>query len=174
MVRYHNGICPDLDRPFGIFHRHDPLQTKGLAPTLPHFGGGVPVHGLVEHRGEVIGYRDTDVGALGNMVLEVRQLKRLPQQVIQCPAGMRGETHQTGRGESRWRGEARPQIALAIAANNGVDSERQRIKSCVPASIDHAPGERLVLVVIQLKDLWGANRLADLLDPHCGQRRDTK
>ena len=25
MIRYHNGICSDLDRPFGILHRHDPL-----------------------------------------------------------------------------------------------------------------------------------------------------
>ena len=174
VIRYHNGIRSNIDCLSGVLHRHYPFQAERLAPPLTHFRRGVPVHGLVEHRGEVVGHRDAHVGALGNVVLKVRQLKRLPEQVIERPVGMRSETHQAGGGESWWRGKPRPQIALTIAANDGIDSERQRIKTCVEAPIDHAPGERLVLVIVELKDLGGADGLANFLDPHCGQRGDAK
>ena len=50
VVGHHNRVSANIDCSLGIFHRHDALQAKGLAPPPPDFRGSVPVHGLIQHR----------------------------------------------------------------------------------------------------------------------------
>ena len=174
VIRYHNGICSDLHRFFCVGDGHNALQAEGLTPSLAHLGSRVPIHGLIKHGRKVVRHRNTDVGPFWNVVLQVRQLKGLTHQIVPGPGGVGGKAQQAGGCQFGRRREARPQITLAVAAHDRIHGECKRIEVRLPTTINHAPGEGLVLVIIKLEYFWRANGAPDLLDPDGGQRRNTK
>src|SRR6476660_7273311 len=53
MVGQHDAGASDLDGAPGIGDRHDALQAELPVPLPHHFGDIVPIHGGVEHFGEI-------------------------------------------------------------------------------------------------------------------------
>src|SRR5262245_66534216 len=87
---------------------------------------------------------------------------------------MRREAGKTSEREPRWRGKARSKIALPIAAGDSVDCQRDGVESRRLAAIDHLVREAAILVHVQLKQLWRADRGPDVLHADRAKRRDAE
>lgn len=164
----------DIDRAARILDRHHALQAELPAPIGADRLRHLPVHRGVEHGVEIIGDRKGDVRSFGHMVLEIGQLEFLAQEIIGGPGGVRGEARHARQGQPRRRGEAGATAAFAVAADDGVDRQRDRVELRRLAALDHRPIEALVLVDIELEHLGARYLPADLLDADGRQRRDAE
>ncbi len=174
MVGDHDRGRADIDRAARIRHRHHALQAELPAPIGADLLGHFPVHRLIEHLVEIVRDRQRDVGPFGDVPAQVGQVERLAEQIIERPFGMRGEAHRRSRRQLRRRGEAGAQAALAIARDDRVDRQRDRIELGVLAHVDQRPVQPLVLVDVELEHLGGADGTPDLLDADRTQAGDAE
>jgi len=164
VIGNHDRTRADIDRPARAFRGHHALQAERPAPFGADRFGSFPIHRLVEQRGEVFAHRHRRIAALLDVILEVRKLESLTEQVVQRPRRMRRETEQAGGRQLRRRGEAGAEIAFAVPTDNRVHGERQRIEPGGFCRLDHVPVNAPVLVIIELEQLGRGNRTADLLE----------
>ncbi len=174
MVRHHDRRRADIDRALRILDRHDALQTELPAPVGADRLGRLPVHRLVEHGVEIIGDRHRHLRAGIDMGFEIGQRELAAEQIVERPAGMRREARRRARRQPRRRAEPGPPAALAIAADDRVDGQRDGIELGRLAALDHRAVEALVLVDVELEQLGAGDRRADLLDAHRRQAGDAE
>ena len=169
MVRDHDCISPDLHRAAGIASAHHAFEAEGAAPVLPDARGHIPIERLIEHIGKVTldRYR---LGAAGaGMAVQIGQAELLTQQVIQRPARFDRVGQERTGGEAGRRAEAAPQAAFTLAADDGINCQRQTIELCLLAALDHRSVQPLVLVDIELEHLGVRAHRANLFDGHRGE-----
>ena len=174
MVGNHDRIRADCHRPARIGGAHHAFQHEGAAPLLPDRGGCVPIHRGVEHGVEIFGDAHRLVGALGHMGVEIGQAEFLAAEIVERPARAGGVAPDAGRCEA-WRGgEAAPEAAFALAGDDSVNRQRQRIELRRLAPLDHVGVEALVLVDIKLEQLGAAGERGDFLDAARGEAGDAE
>ena len=169
VVGNHDRVGPDLDRAARVGGAHHAFEAKRAAPLLADLGGGRPVHRSVEHGVEIARDRDRLAGAFENVGVEIGQREFFAQGVIQPPARFHRVAEQIARSESRRRGEPAARAAFALARNDGVHGQRDRVEFRRLAALDHACVEPLVLVDVKLEQLGSAGQRGDFLDAHRGE-----
>ena len=102
------------------------------------------------------------------MGIEIGEAEFLAQHVVERPARAGGVAPDAGRGEARRGGEAAPQAPFALAGDDGVHGQRQRIELRRLTALDHVGVEPLVLVDIELEQLGAAGECGDFLDAKLG------
>jgi len=66
---------------------------------------------------------------------------------------MQREAERARRRQAWRRGEASPEVALAVAADDRIDGKRERVEPRRLRALDHRAVEALVLVIIELEQL---------------------
>ena len=130
-----------------------PFKQKGAVPFLADRLGAFPVEALVEHRGEIFGDRFGDARSFGYMRGEIGQAELFAEHIVEPPAGLGGVAQHVRRGKARRRGEARAQAAFAVAADDRIHSERDRVELRLARGVEHRPVEPLVVVDVELEQL---------------------
>src|SRR4029453_11261249 len=87
---------------------------------------------------------------------------------------MQGEAEKALECKPRGRGKARAQIPLAVAARDRVNGQRQDVKVCSDAAVDHAVRQSAVLVKVQLEEFRRADRATNLFNADGSQGRDAE
>jgi hypothetical protein len=84
------------------------------------------------------------------------------------------ETQRALQGEARWRCEAGAQAALPVAADDGVDGQRDSVEPGRFSGRNQRAVKSRVLVDVELEQLGRGHRAADLLEADRAERRDTE
>ena len=105
------------------------------------------------------------------MVFQLRQFKFFAQKKIERPAWLGGKLKDAGRGQTRRRGKAGTQIALAFATGNGVDRQGENFEFRGLRHLQHGRVQRAVFVKIKLEHFRSGNQRADFIKPYRAQRR---
>ena len=153
---------------------HDALERKGPAPVLPDTRGGIPVHPGIEHGVEIVLNADRFPASFLHMPVEVRQAEFRPEHIVKRPARPRGIAPQRRSAEAGRGGKARSQASLALARNDRVHRQRQRIELRFAAAFDHRRVQPLVLVDIELEQLRTVGERCDFLDRMGGEAGDAE
>src|SRR6516225_631665 len=119
MVGDDDAGTADLGRAFRIRRGHDAFEAELAIPLPYHLSDIVPVHGRVEHLGEITTDRQRATAHV-DVLVQLRQSEPLVSDVVDYPHRLYCELQHPGEGQLERYGKAGAQIAFAVPASDAV------------------------------------------------------
>ncbi len=168
VVRHEDAVRAVLGREPRVFHRHDALDQELLRPQLAQPGEVLPVQ-LRAPRAEFgQGWRRDAAAIVDIQVLEARHARRQQraQEDAGEPARVQRPVHHVGEVERERHFEIVAAVVLAVAADDHIGGNHQRLETGVERTGNEATRQVVVLGHVELEPLGAAGVPGNPLHRH--------